>query len=293
MKNDDNIHSRAMLVRLSISVWSARRFDRQVTQEVNNLKQAGPDAGRWNRHLFGGRKGSPSHAAIEAAAMAARAKNYEQTLPWDDAGWRLLPSSNYFEYAKAMRAVLGRFESAVAAFVADYPELRKQARTRLGRMFHPDDYPEQEDVARRFRASIEYTPVPISGDFRLDLPDDVRKEVEASVEERVSRATRAAVQDAWSRLGEAVEKIHERLSDPDKRFHASMISNTAELVNILSRLNVTEDEKLEELRARVEADLSKLDAQELRDNPDRRAEAARKAEKILKAMAGVYGSAAV
>ena len=45
----DAIHSRAVLVCLSISTWTARKFDRKVTQQVNAEHAASRDARRNER----------------------------------------------------------------------------------------------------------------------------------------------------------------------------------------------------------------------------------------------------
>ena len=44
--------SRAMIVSLSISQWSGRRLDREVTDEVNQQHNAASDAGRYNKLLL-------------------------------------------------------------------------------------------------------------------------------------------------------------------------------------------------------------------------------------------------
>jgi len=121
----DTIHSRAMLVTLSVSAFQARRFDRKVTEKVNREYAADEHAGRYNKHLFGGTKHAPSHSAVLSAASAARQIHYDNTLPWNDEGWRLLPTSNYFVYQEQMREVRERFERAVRTFIEDYPNLKR------------------------------------------------------------------------------------------------------------------------------------------------------------------------
>lgn len=59
-----SIHARALLVWLTISGWSARRYDRQVTNKVNAQYAASTDAGRYNKHLLPG--DAPSYKALTA-----------------------------------------------------------------------------------------------------------------------------------------------------------------------------------------------------------------------------------
>lgn len=46
-----NLAEKALLVTLNISQWSARKYDRKVTEEVNDTHQA-KDAGRFNKLLI-------------------------------------------------------------------------------------------------------------------------------------------------------------------------------------------------------------------------------------------------
>src|SRR5690606_3160831 len=117
----DAIHSRAVLVSLRVSVWTARRFDRRVTEDTNQRHAAGRDAGRYNKNLLGG--DVESHQAVRSAAEAARRVHYENTLPWSDEGWRILPTAHRTRYDEAMRAARRNFESAVDDFVSEYPAL--------------------------------------------------------------------------------------------------------------------------------------------------------------------------
>ena len=45
------IQDKAMLVSLKLSVWNPRKYDKDVTSEVNNHYQA-RDAGRFNKILI-------------------------------------------------------------------------------------------------------------------------------------------------------------------------------------------------------------------------------------------------
>lgn len=295
---DQGIHSRAMLVRLAVTGWDARRFDRKITREVNEQHAASPEAGRYNKHLLGGKKAAPSHADAVSAGGAARSSFYEQTLPWADEGWRLLPTKNYEKFTDAMRKARSEHEEAVEKFLADYPGYREQARTLLNGMYREDDYPTVEALRSKFSFSIEFSPVPSEGDFRLDLPADQLVDIERSTQSRVEQATKDAMEDAWTRLRESLEKVRERLTGVDKSgkrkgksktFRDSLIDNVANLADVLTRLNVTNDPNLEAMRKRVEDELSDLDPKVLREQPKARQKAAKSADDILKAMSGLYG----
>ena len=105
-----------MLVYLNISFWAARKYDRKISQEIENQYNA-DDAGRYNKILI-----AKEHLAnIQKIISAARTFHYENTLPWSDNGGRLLPSTNYFAYVKAIQCYKDDFEREVSNFIRVYP----------------------------------------------------------------------------------------------------------------------------------------------------------------------------
>ena len=63
-----DLTSRAMLVELQVSQWTARKYDRKVSNEVAEQHGAEHDMGRYNKNLLG--KGSLS--AISAIDRSSR-----------------------------------------------------------------------------------------------------------------------------------------------------------------------------------------------------------------------------
>lgn len=282
----NGVHSRAMLVALRISTWTARKLDKRVTARVNAQHGASQDAGRYNKNLLGD---AEEYRDLMRVAQKARDEHYKNTLEWPDEGWRLLPTSNFMPYTERLRELRREFETALETFLAVYPSLVERARVRLNGMFRPEDYPPVHALRNKFRFETEFGPVPAGSDLRIALPQEQLDQLVASVEARAHNATKRAVQSAWRRLHECVEHIHERLADPKNIFRDTLIGNARELVDVLARLNVTEDPDLERMRREVEERLTSYDPQALRDQPELRSQVAREAEEIMSRMAGLYG----
>ena len=66
----------------------------------------------------------------------------------------------------------------------------------------------------------------------------VAREIDANVRQSLQRGT----EDLWVRLKDVVSHMVERLKVPESRFHASLVTNVFELVDLLPRLNVNQDE---------------------------------------------------
>jgi hypothetical protein len=281
-----DVNSKALLVSLRISTWSARKLDREVTRTTNQQHEADRDAGRYNKLLI---PKAQSYKDLISVSQAARISHYFQTLAWNDEGYRLLPSKNYFDYNESIRKHRTEFEEALDTFLREYPLLIEAAKGTLGTMFRASDYPTVNQIARKFDFRVDFSPLPARGDFRLDLPSDQLDKIEEETQNRINSAIDDAVKSAWERMSETVGRVKERLVDPENIFRDSLIGNVRELCDIMTRLNVTDNPDLEAMRRKVEMEISRLDPQSLRDDKNLRADTARKADEILKAMSPFMG----
>ena len=279
-----SIHSRALLVWLRISTWSARRYDKPLSAKINAQHNAASDAGRYNKMLLPG--DAKSYKALTALAGSIRQSHYSNTLAWSDEGWRLLPTANYAAYTQWLRDQQRAFADTLTQFMADYPALKDAAKIRLNGLFSAADYPDVQDLRSRFALAVEYAPVPAQGDLRVDLGADQIAMIESAIGDRTGRAVADAMQDAWSRLHAVVGKIAERLADPEAIFRDTLISNASEVCDVLKRLNVTDDADLEAMRQRVREELTRFAPETLRDDQTRRQDTANRANAILETMKG-------
>lgn len=276
MKNqvETALNNSAMLVTLTISQWTARKFDKTVSAEVERSHQA-RDAGRYSKHLVA----KDALEAISKIASAARTYHYKTTLPWGDNGDRLLPAILFEDYAKAIRSYKSQFEGSVRTFVRDYPQLVADARARLGTMYRPEDYPPVSSISERFSIATEFSPVPTSGDFRVDLNEEYVDSIKRDLETRLVSRQEEAVRHCYTRLKEVIGNIHERLADEDKVFRDTLITNAEELISILPALNITNDPALRALSDEVKELLVHPDR--LRQDKTLRSQTADRAAEIL------------
>ncbi len=281
------LSEKAMLVKLSISKWSARKYDRKVSREVADKYGTDQDRGRYKKVLV-----AHEHLqAIQKAESAARTFNYENTLPWKDDGARILPSANYLEYTGEIRGLKSEFEGQVKDFIQAYPALVDQARLELSGLYDPADYPDPATIGRKFAFEVEVDPLPIAADFRVDLQAGEVDRIKAEIAGRLKKAEAEAMRDCFNRVYEVVKHMAGKLADKEAIFRDSLITNIQDLVDLLPRLNLTDDPRLEELRREVEANLLGYEPDTLRKNPFARQETAQAASDILTAMAGYTNAA--
>ena len=130
----------AMLVGLRITAWSGRLYDREASDHVAAHHDASASAGRYNKRLLP----KAAFAALTSTMSEARTKHYENSLPWDDKGGRLLTVANYEHYTGLMKGLSERVVRQRARFIEDYDDYVDRARLDLGKLFRIEDYPSKE-----------------------------------------------------------------------------------------------------------------------------------------------------
>ncbi len=291
-----NLTHDAMLVGLRIAAWSGRLHDRQASTHVAVHHEASAAAGRYNKRLLP----RTAFAALNATVSAARGAHYANTLPWDDQGSRLLTVANHERYTGLMEGLRERLVRERARFIEDYDDNIDRARLELGRLFRIADYPAKEDLHGRFGLRWRIVPVPDADHFMAKLASADTERVKRDIESQIEERLHDAVGDLYRRLGEAVERVSERLrEDGDGKplvFRDSMIGNIRELVEVVPRLNIFGDDELARLCGQVKEKIASVEPDALRPSksfdPAARARVKREADALAEAFAGYFGTRA-
>jgi hypothetical protein len=277
-----SIASSAVLVELNISVWPANKVDREMTETVNTNASAVRDASQTRKNLFAG---TSLRKDIEKLAARIRLYHNQHTLPWADKGQRLLPTKLFMEYKQTMNNYEAQFNQMCNNFFIAYPQLVNEAQVHLGTMYRADDYPDLTNVRNKFGFRMAIDPIPESGDFRLDISaqdlDEMKAQYEAKFDERLAEAMRTP----WERLHTVLTAMSEKLKDEDgndkKRYHDSLVTNAQDLCELLDKMNITNDPKLEEARKQLEATMLGADIETIKDSAHVRESMKNKVDAIL------------
>lgn len=278
-----SISSSALLVELNISVWPASKLDREVTDKVNTDALAVRGASQTKKNLFAG-----TGMRKDIADFAARVRLYhnKHTLPWADKGERMLPTALFMDYKQAMNGFEQSFGVMCNNFYLEYPRLVADAPNHLGSMYRADDYPDLTNVRLKFGFKRAVKPLPEAGDFRLDIPAHDLAEMKDDYEKQYGDRLAEAMREPWERLHKMLLGMSEKLTDIDgddskKRYHDTLISNPIELCELLTKLNVTKDPKLEEARRQVESTMLGASIESIKEHPQARSELKSKVDAII------------
>jgi len=259
----------SMLVELNVSTWGASKLDRDVTDTVNTNNNASSDASKVYKNLAAG-----STVVSDISKYAAKIRLYHNTMtmPWASKGARLLPTSLVLEYKQAMNNMKITYDNMCNKFYADYYNIVATAQAKLNGMYKAEDYPTLAQVQDKYGFKLVFSPLPDTGDWRLDVAADELKELAASYEadfnDRLAEAVRTPWEKLYKELTALSNKLNDEGTDPDKkkRYHDSLIDNPQELCRILTHLNVTNDPKLEQARKELELAILGVDIEDIKES---------------------------
>jgi len=262
-----NLSNQAILVELNIRVPSFRKLDKKVTREVTVSKGADDQAGRFNKSLLAG---ADQLDKIQKFVASTRVEFYAKTLPWSDSGQRLADIRSFLSVKDWLNDKSAEYDKLASDFVTIYPNLVSAQAFKMGTMFDRSEYPDANDIARRFGFNFYFTPLPERGDFRVDVGHDIATELEAEYEKVYGDRTKQAMEDLWARLYKVTKHLSERFADNEKgdskRLFDSVLDNALELCEMLSVMNVTHDSDLDWARQKLEEALHGVDMKDVRDS---------------------------
>jgi hypothetical protein len=275
----------AMLADLHISVYSGRKQDKSTQDEVTTAHgSASKKAASVYKNLFAECKELDALTKFQARA---RAEHYRLTLPWNDQGARLLPTAALIEYQQNMNRCRSEFDRLVDAFLDKYDTLVASAAFQLGTLFDRSEYLSRAQVSMRFRMDASFTPLPVAGDFRLDIEHEVQQDLVRKYSKHMQDKLAQANRDAWDRLHAALLRLSDRLVTEEdgkgRRFHDTMVTGALDLCDLLRSLNITNDPALTQASRKVEELLSGVTPKELRDEHSTRVQTKQRVDAILDA----------
>jgi hypothetical protein len=156
----------------------------------------------------------------------------------------------------------------------------------MGTLFDQSDYPSANTVREKFGYRMVFSPVPESGDFRLDLPKqdilEMAQSYESAFNDRLAEAMRTPWDQLHKMLGAMSAKLTESDDDTKKRWHDTFVTNAQEMCAMLTHLNVAKDPKLEAARRQLEVAMIGVDIENIKDDEVTRADLKGKLDVILK-----------
>jgi len=223
---------------------------------------------------------NPAYRAV--AAVRSEASGYWRTvtLPFPEAGIRLLPQNSLGMFASTMGTYRERLQQAARELSSQYDTIKSEAQ-RLGTLFNQADYPSTLDGL--FDLEVSYPTIEPPG-YLMALHPDVYQQEQARVRERFENAVELAEQAFATELQRLVSHLAERLTGlhdgQPKVFRDSAVENLREFFERFRRLNIRSSPELDALVEQAQQTINGVEPQTLRDSNRLRQMVARDFEQI-------------
>jgi hypothetical protein len=237
----------------------------------------------------------PDLDAIRAYAQDTRLYIIKHTYSWNDGGTRLLPSAMVFEVTDELNRRQLEYANRVAVFLASYQTRVSAAAFKLGQLFNRNEYPDVSELQRKFNMKYVLSPVPTSGDFRVDVQNDVGEYLKKQYQQAADNRVAELMREPWERIHDSLMHVKERMEaalayNPEEHVEAkknaprifqSMIDNALELTGLMDKMNVGNDPQLTECTARIRRMFADVDIKSVRESKEIQASIKTKVDDIL------------
>ena len=266
--NNISLSSSALLVTLSLSAYSGNKLDRSVSDEIDHSKNTQTRAGKYTKSLFADEQ---TLKAIGQHDSETRQIHKQYTLPWAYSGVALLPMGNYMTYLNMMGQREKEREALVSAFLTNYSTIIGAQAFKLGDLFDKDDYPSETEVATRFKFNLQFSPLPESGDFRVDIGNEGLNELRSKYDSQLQSAVSVAMSDLSERFKTILTRMVTQLREVPEgekrpRIYESLLGNARDLIELMPAMNIANDTQLEYARQQLLDVIDGVETEDLKDD---------------------------
>jgi len=120
---------------------------------------------------------------------------WNNTRPWDNVGYRILPMSHYDDFNKTFGKIKDEFEEAVQLFIDNFDSYVAEAKEDLGGAFDKSNYPDRSTLKQHFLLDIQTSQFPNIDDIRLNLSNDELVDMQDDYVKKYDSCIRSSIQD--------------------------------------------------------------------------------------------------
>jgi len=289
--------SNFLSVQVRVDTWGATVSDAALSTELTQAKGAVSGAAKVTKSLMAG--AAHEYKQAKAAYDSVRTFVYERTLPYvtgnsDGArkGPRLLPTVNSLEFLKDYTAMTKDAESKLNDLCAVYTQRMAEALRCQGALTDASQYPDVDEVRRKFSISLTVLPVPDTADFsRGMIPPAIAEALGSRLAQQQSSAMSIAMDDMKLRLLKETRRIAEQLGkagrEESTRLYDSLIGNIRQITGLLKASYIGDNEEVTDLITRIETELCPHNTEVYKNNPNLAKQTAKQAEDISKLIDGI------
>jgi hypothetical protein len=198
----------------------------------------------------------------------------ENTLPWSNDGWRILPTLAYEKYNDKAHALIARLHQLRHTVATEWDSrILPVCRQAHSHRYRPELYPSAVGILQRVDATLAY--MPLSTDFRTEIIGaEIAAQLSAQANDRLSRAVADSNKQVASALLEMLAALVATLENPKGKLYDSIFENLRGFLDRMPALNLNNDPSIAEFRQAVAGSIGRLSPAQIRATPAIRSHAA-------------------
>jgi hypothetical protein len=216
----------------------------------------------------------------------------KHTLPYMDAGPRILPNDMYMEYTQEMKHRIAQVDNLLDTYMPMYDQLvlddvmYRNSGHAAGRA-NVSEYPSADDFRMSMSAELRFQPMPDASHFLFDLSEDDVASFKRAEEEAAQAANADTVQRMLKPIQALVTKLGEYQGLKGERFHNSLVENVIDGCTLARKLAISPTpELLADITELEEAAQGYLkDVEMIKGSANKRVEAKKKLQDVASKMA--------
>lgn len=267
-----SLASSAVLVSIDISVWSATKQDRGISDEVTTSKHADKNAGKYVKNLLANH---PSHKAVVNYRQTIYNWLQRRTYRWNQSQ-NLLPSIDMPKFKMEFTQHEIGFHALVDTLIAQYDSIVSDMAFKQGDMFNRNDYPPKEQVKDKCSLQLYVSEVPMN-DFRCGIAQDIAEDLFTTYNKQTQTIIDSIHQEQCDRIIDVMESISHccgfdetdvngEVRSKRRKIYDTTIQKALDYCQSFKRFNLSNDSRLELARASLEKLLTGVNAEDIRES---------------------------
>ena len=272
-----SLASSAVLVSVDVSVWSATKQDRGISNEITTAKNADESAGRYVKNLLANH---PKHKAVVNYRQTIYNWLQRRTYRWNQSQ-NLLPSIDMPKFKQEYHEHEVAFHALVDSLIIDYDNIVSDMAFKQGTMFNRMDYPPKEQVASKFSLDLYVSEVP-TNDFRCGIAKDIADDLFITLSKQSKNIIDSIAEEQSRRLIDVMQSIshccdfdeirtknpsgHDDVRYKRRKIYDTTIQKALEMCESFKGFNLKHDSELELARVSLEKVLQGVKAEDIRDS---------------------------
>lgn len=265
----------AVLVNAEVSVWSATKQDRVISNEVTTAKKADHSAGRYVKNLLAD---DPTHKQLLNYRQTVYNWLRRSTYDWNGS-LRLLPVVNLPKFKAEFHQHEKSYFALRDEFLGKYPQIVSNMAFKQGDMFDRNEYPSVDQIKDKFRIRLYVAEVPQS-DYRCAIAQDLAEDLKTTYQKQVNdEIVPQVMADIANQFMEVMESISHccgvdeigtstdgEVKTKKRKIYETTVDKAKDLCNTFRAFNLTNDAELAKASASLEKVLSGVSAEDIRES---------------------------